>query len=68
MAKGGMGDALTGIIGALLAQGLKPFDAARVAVYVHGLAGDLAAVRVGERGLLASDLIAELGTAFAGLA
>jgi NAD(P)H-hydrate epimerase len=67
MAKGGMGDALTGVIGALLAQGLKPFDAARVAVYVHGLAGDLAAVRVGERGLLASDLIAELGTAFAGL-
>jgi NAD(P)H-hydrate epimerase len=67
MAKGGMGDALTGIIGALLAQGLKPFDAARVAVYVHGFAGDLAAARVGERGLLASDLIAELGTAFAGL-
>ena len=67
MAKGGMGDALTGIIGALLAQGLKPFDAARAGVYVHGLAGDLAAERTGERGLLASDLIAALGTTFAGL-
>jgi NAD(P)H-hydrate epimerase len=67
MAKGGMGDALTGIIGALLAQGLSSFDAARAGVYVHGAAGDRAAARVGERGLLTTDLIAELGATFAGL-
>ena len=67
MAKGGMGDALTGVIGALLAQGLPALDAARVGVFVHGRAGDLAAAKVGERGLLAGDLIGELGTAFAEL-
>lgn len=64
MAKGGMGDALTGIIGALLAQGLAPFDAARAGVYLHGLAGDLAAERVGEPALLATDLIESLGAAW----
>ena len=64
MAKGGMGDALTGIVGALLAQGLSPFDAARLGVYVHGRAGDLAAERPGPVAMLASDLIACLGAAF----
>lgn len=56
MASGGMGDVLSGIIGALQAQGLSAFDAACVGVCVHARAGDLAA-RAGERGLLASDLI-----------
>jgi ADP-dependent NAD(P)H-hydrate dehydratase / NAD(P)H-hydrate epimerase len=63
MAKGGMGDALTGIIGALLAQGLAPWDAARAGVFIHGRAGDLAAERVGEVAMLATDLIELLGAA-----
>ncbi|HEC72808.1 MAG TPA: NAD(P)H-hydrate dehydratase [Methylophaga aminisulfidivorans] len=59
MASGGMGDALTGIIGALVAQQLSLFDAACLGVMVHGMAGDQAAIK-GERGLLAMDLIAEI--------
>jgi NAD(P)H-hydrate epimerase len=54
MATGGMGDVLTGVISAFLAQGLSLFDAACAGVYVHGLAGDLA--RVSDRGLLASEV------------
>lgn len=61
MASGGMGDVLTGVVAALLAQGLSPVDAARVGVCLHAAAADLAAAR-GERGLLAGDLIAELRT------
>ena len=56
MASGGMGDLLSGIIGALWAQGLSQADAAWVGVCVHGEAGDLAA-DAGERGMLASDLL-----------
>ncbi|XKE44571.1 NAD(P)H-hydrate dehydratase [Halomonas organivorans] len=56
MASGGMGDALSGILGALLAQGLDPETAARVGVMVHALAADMAAAAGGERGLLAGDL------------
>jgi NAD(P)H-hydrate epimerase len=59
MAAPGMGDVLTGIIAALLAQGLNLEDAAAVGVTVHARAGDLAA-ESGERGLLATDLLAEL--------
>lgn len=59
MAVGGMGDTLTGIIAALLAQGLGLDEAAGLGVLVHALAGDRAA-RSSERGLLPSDLIAEL--------
>ncbi len=59
MAAAGMGDVLTGIIAALLAQGLEPELAARIGVEVHARAGDQAA-RGGERGLMASDLLAEL--------
>jgi hydroxyethylthiazole kinase-like uncharacterized protein yjeF len=54
MATGGMGDVLTGVISAFLAQGLSLSDAACAGVYVHGLAGDLA--RVSDRGLLASEV------------
>ncbi len=56
LATGGTGDVLAGAIGSLLAQGLKPFDAARLGVYLHGLAGDSVRERIGDAGLLASDL------------
>jgi hydroxyethylthiazole kinase-like uncharacterized protein yjeF len=56
MASGGTGDVLAGAIGALLAQGLAPFDAARLGVYLHGLAGELVSERIGDAGLLAGDL------------
>jgi len=59
MATAGMGDVLTGIVAALLAQGLAPGEAAELAVEAHARAGDRAA-RAGERGLIASDLFAEL--------
>jgi NAD(P)H-hydrate epimerase len=67
MAKGGMGDALTGIIGAFLAQGMAALDAARVGVFIHGLAGDLANEKLGARAMLTTDLIEHLGPAFAKL-
>ncbi len=57
MASGGCGDVLTGMIAGLVGQGVAPFDAARLGVYLHGLAGDLAADEVGTVGLIASDLI-----------
>ncbi len=58
MATAGSGDVLCGIIAGLVAQGLKPQEAAFAGVYLHGLAGDLAARIKGERGLIAGDLIA----------
>ncbi|OOZ41079.1 bifunctional ADP-dependent (S)-NAD(P)H-hydrate dehydratase/NAD(P)H-hydrate epimerase [Solemya pervernicosa gill symbiont] len=61
MASGGMGDLLTGIAAALLAQGFRLADAARLATAIHARAGDLAAAS-GERGLLASDLFDYLPT------
>jgi hydroxyethylthiazole kinase-like uncharacterized protein yjeF len=64
LAKGGSGDVLTGLLGGLLAQGMAPFDAARLGVYVHGLAGDIAAARVGARGMTASDVLAALPAAW----
>ena len=64
MATGGTGDCLTGVITALLAQGLSPFDAARLGVHVHGLAGDLAAAQLGQTSMIASDLIEFLPQAF----
>ena len=57
MATGGSGDVLAGIAGALLAQGAKPFDAAAAAVYLHGLAGDIAAEKLGKISMLPSDMI-----------
>jgi NAD(P)H-hydrate epimerase len=57
MASGGCGDVLTGMIAGLLGQKLTLVDAARLGVYLHGLAGDLAAKDRGEIGLIASDLV-----------
>ncbi len=57
MASGGMGDVLAGVIGALLAQQLSPFDAACFGVYAHGLAADSVAERRGQVGLLAGDVL-----------
>jgi NAD(P)H-hydrate epimerase len=57
MATGGSGDVLTGLIAALLGQGLSTFDAARLAVFLHGLAGDFAAKDLGQVSLAASDLV-----------
>ena len=59
MASGGMGDVLTGVIAALLAQGLEPFDAAEQGALLHAQAGDRAAA-VGMRGMIAGDVINEL--------
>jgi NAD(P)H-hydrate epimerase len=56
MASAGTGDVLSGVIGAMLAQGLDCWEAATAGVLAHALAGDLAAATVGERGLLASDI------------
>ena len=56
MASGGMGDVLSGVIGALLAQGLPPLQAPALGVCLHGAAGDIAAEE-GQRGLAATDLI-----------
>jgi len=60
MAKGGSGDVLTGIIAAFIAQGLDTFNAAKYAVYLHGLAGDLAAEEKTQISLIASDIIAKI--------
>jgi hydroxyethylthiazole kinase-like uncharacterized protein yjeF len=65
MASGGVGDVLTGVIAALLAQGLEPMAAAALGVRVHGRAGDLAAGRVGEVSCCAADVLEALGPAFA---
>jgi NAD(P)H-hydrate epimerase len=60
MATAGSGDCLTGMIGAFLGQGLEPFSAAKYAVYLHGLAGDLAAKEKTQISLIASDIIAKI--------
>lgn len=64
MGTGGSGDVLTGLLAALAAQGLDPFLAARLAVHLHGLAGDLAADELGQVSLIASDLVRFLPAAF----
>ncbi len=58
LASGGTGDVLTGLIGGYLAQGLAPWDAARLGVYLHGLAADFWAAQYGPRSLIAGDLLA----------
>jgi len=64
MATAGSGDVLSGIITGLLAQGYPPVDAARLGVYLHGHAGDLALQSGSRESLIASDIIAHLGAAF----
>ena len=64
MATGGAGDVLTGIIAGLLATGLEPFDAAHLGAHVHGFAGDLAAIDVGQTSLVAGDILSYLPKAF----
>lgn len=58
LASGGTGDVLTGLVGGFLAQGLPPWDAARLGVYLHGLTADYLEDALGRRGLVAGDLLA----------
>jgi NAD(P)H-hydrate epimerase len=67
MATGGMGDILTGLIGGLLAQGVEPAEAAKSAVFMHGLAGDRCAQKWGPAGYLATDLLPEIPSLLAEL-
>lgn len=64
MATGGSGDVLAGMTGSLLAQGANPFAAAAAAVYLHGLAGDIAAEKLGRISMLPTDLINEISQAY----
>jgi NAD(P)H-hydrate epimerase len=64
MATGGTGDVLTGLIAALLAQGMEAFEAAQLGAHLHGLAGDLAAKELSKPALIASDLPRYLGGAW----
>jgi len=64
MATGGSGDVLAGMIGALVAQGMPPYEAALCGVYLHGVAGDRAAARLSQHSVLPSDLIEELPDLF----
>ena len=64
MATAGSGDVLTGMITGLLARGYPLLDACRMGVYLHGLAGDLAAESVGQESLIASDIIEAIPSAF----
>ena len=65
MATGGCGDVLTGLIAALIGQGMEPFDAACCGAHLHGRAGDLAAAALSQPGMIASDLPRFLAHAFA---
>jgi ADP-dependent NAD(P)H-hydrate dehydratase len=64
MATAGSGDVLTGVITALAGQGLSDFDAAVLGVYIHGLAGDIAAEKIGQVSLMTTDIIDALPEAF----
>jgi len=63
LAKGGSGDVLTGVIAGLMAQGMAPFDAAVLGVYLHGRAGELAAGILGSHSVMAGDVIDKLALA-----
>ena len=67
MTTAGSGDVLTGIITALLARGYRQADACMAGMYIHGLAGDLAAREVGQESLVAGDIIKYLPKAFMSL-
>ncbi len=64
MATAGSGDVLTGVTAALAGQGLSSFDATVLGVYTHGLAGDIAAARLGQVSLIATDIVDALPEAF----
>ena len=64
MGTAGAGDVLTGVMAALMGQGLSNFDATVLGVYIHGLAGDIAAARLGQVSLIATDIIDSLPEAF----
>jgi hydroxyethylthiazole kinase-like uncharacterized protein yjeF len=64
MAKAGVGDVLTGMTAALMAQGLTPLDASLLGVYLHGLAGDISASEKGEHSLISSDIIEAIPEAY----
>jgi NAD(P)H-hydrate repair Nnr-like enzyme with NAD(P)H-hydrate dehydratase domain len=64
MATAGSGDSLTGILTGLLAQGYSPVETAILGVYLHGLAGDIAAKKISQEALIAGDIIDNLGNAF----
>ena len=64
MATGGSGDVLTGIILGLTAQNYSNSDAAVIGVYLHGMAGDLASQKHGQHGMIASDIVDNIGIAF----
>jgi NAD(P)H-hydrate epimerase len=64
MASAGSGDVLTGIITGLLARGYSQQEACIIGMYLHGLAGDIAAKELGEESMMASDLIKYLTKAF----
>jgi NAD(P)H-hydrate epimerase len=64
MATAGSGDVLTGMILSLLAQGYAPLDAAITGVYLHGMAGDLAAEQSSPEAVIASDIIDKIGAAY----
>lgn len=68
LASGGTGDVLTGLIAGFLAQGLSSFDAACLGVYCHGKAADRLAIRWGDRGMMATDLLEEIPTVLKDLA
>lgn len=67
LATGGTGDVLSGLVGGLLAQGMAAVDAARLGVYLHGLAGDLAAHTHTKRGMIARDVIEAIPSAWCDL-
>jgi NAD(P)H-hydrate epimerase len=67
MATGGSGDVLTGLILGLLAQNYHPLSACQLGVYIHGLAGDLAAKKLGLDSMIAGDIVMKIGKAFNGL-
>jgi NAD(P)H-hydrate epimerase len=67
LATAGSGDVLTGVVAALVGQGLEVGEAARAAVYLHGLAGDLAAARIGPVGVTASDVLESVPAAYSNL-
>lgn len=64
MSTAGSGDVLSGVIAGLVAQGMAPFDAAKLGVFLHGLAGDIAMQDIGMHGVIASDIMERIPSAY----